>query len=70
MNGDDLIAKGVMPKNIKLLPKYKTEKQRNAWTAVNNFAVYLTPSFPKCKYRKGRILNSTLTEAKTNDGNA
>lgn len=71
MNGDDLIAKGVMPKNIKQLPKYKTEKQRNAWTAVNNFAViYYIPSFPNCKYRKGRILSSTLTEAKTNVGNA
>lgn len=36
-----------------------------------NFAVtYLTPGFSKWTYRKGRILSSTLTEAKTNDRKA
>ena len=49
----------------------KWEEQRNAWTILNNFTIlYITPGFPKWKYKKGRILSSTLTEIKISDRNA
>lgn len=61
------MVKGVMPQNIKLPPKYEAKKeQRNAWTAVNYFAViYLTLGFPKWESEREHIeLNSYQGEDK------